>query len=132
MRYLEPMFRYHSLYVALFRKATALEATQRFQEASQVLKALLIVDPSNKKASDLFAKVNNKLETIDGGKPRGKKINIIEHSTTDEKEEFTAPKSVAELKEKGNNFFKIGQYGEAVECYNKALKILDKGIHLCA
>ena len=39
------------------------------------------------------------------------------------------PPLVQKRKEEGNSFFKRGQYGDAVECYTKCVKLLEKGIY---
>ena len=40
------------------------------------------------------------------------------------------PPSVKKLKEEGNDMFRRGQYGEAVNRYTKGIKLLEKGLHL--
>ena len=40
------------------------------------------------------------------------------------------PPQVEELKEKGNRQFRNGQYGDAVVFYSKAIKLLERGMHV--
>lgn len=40
------------------------------------------------------------------------------------------PPQVEELKEKGNRQFRKGQYGDALVLYSKAIKLLERGMHV--
>lgn len=109
------------------------------------MRRLLELDPKNKKAQE---GLNEALAKSAKSKPKkGHRVQIEE---VDEEEVTTAdptpppntepvtssagvstavpmPQDVVEWKEKGNELFRKGQYGEAVSFYTKAVQRLEEG-----
>nr|XP_006821052.1 PREDICTED: sperm-associated antigen 1-like [Saccoglossus kowalevskii] len=82
-------------------------------------------------------KSNNIAENVIQSKADCKEVAVAQKKEVvlvEKKEEATPapppplplPQNVMELKNKGNALFKAGQYGEAVECYTKAINVLQK------
>ena len=127
---------------------------KRWEEAEGDLEQVLHQEPSNKRAQELLNQTRKqgiKTERVPT-KKKGRRVQIEE---VDEREEDSSkdsnakaatssstpiimptaapkapppiPDEVLKLKEKGNNLFRRGQYGEAVSIYTKAIHKLEKG-----
>ena len=136
---------------ALFRRAIAYFNTKEYREAAGDYGQLLKLDPNNKKAQEQLNLLRK--DFLDPEK-KGRKVQIQEvEDETDTGSETTAkstesvsnglssvgvasvpvppppiPSHIQKLKDEGNDLFRRGQYGEAVNKYTTAVNQLEKGM----
>lgn len=111
-------------------------------DAEQLLK----VEPKHKKAQEMLNQAREEIAKSLKAKPKkGRRVQIEEVDDVTEtsiptpkaiptsvKVNYSAPmpQEVVEWKEKGNDLFRRGQYGEAVSIYTKAIEKLENGIYV--
>ena len=131
---------------ALLRQGTAFLGVKDWKSAETVMRQLLKLEPKNKKAQEVLDKALDEIaKSATSGAKKGRRVQIEEvdeepvqsspppaepepvTSTTEVSNEAPMPQDVAEWKEKGNELFRKGQYGEAVSCYSRAVQRLEAG-----
>lgn len=130
------------------RRGTAFIGVKDWEKAEKDLQCLLEMEPKNKKCQELLDQAKQEM----ANRKKGRRVQIEE---VEEEKPPESPKSVPpatathpkttpivttptpapppmpldvlKLKEKGNDLFRKGQYGEAMVHYSNAIKKLEKG-----
>lgn len=128
--------------LALLRRGMAESSLKEWDKMERDMEQLLKLEPKNKKAQEMLKQAREELSKSADAKPKekGRKVQIEEvdeedptavapASPPDNKADLTMPMpaEVMALKEKGNDLFRRGQYGDAVTQYSKAVQQLETG-----
>lgn len=119
-----------------------------WRKAERDMEQLLKLEPKNKKAQEILKLAREEISKSAeaGTKKKGHKVQIEEVEEEEGEEPDAAPANappadnkvvqpilvpmpaeVVKLKERGNDLFRRGQYGEAVAQYGKAIQRLETG-----
>ena len=118
---------------ALYRRAQAQVFLEQYTDAESDLLRCLILDKGNKDAQMLLKKVKELHPEVSVKKvlisEEPEKMTSVQHDPIPHQEHVPLPVKVRVAKDKGLAQYKLGHYGEALECFTTAIKELHDTSH---